>query len=260
MLPNILAARNPGSPSPKTERCDQPANIIVKARDNPFASDRVEATLDFEPSWSESGLDWTGLLDRWRTLRFRATIVGPNGSGKSTLLRSLAAHLRSQGGLVRDLFLNDQKNTLSEEEWQDLERLTDCPGRTTVLLDGAEQLSWRGRHRFRKIIDRHAFRVLGTHHRPGRWPTLISTTTTPALLAHLIEKLTRDSSSPSLTESQIEDLFARHRGNLREALWECYDRAADRAGNRRSAHFQRTQPSADAAADVATPMDLTQIQ
>lgn len=232
----------------------------MKARDNPFASDRVEALLDFEPAWCDSGLDWTELLDRWRSLNFRATIVGPHGSGKSTLLRSLATRFRSDGEPVCHLFLNDQKTTFSEAEWQGMESLANRPANTTVLLDGAEQLNWRGWRRFRKVIDRSAVRVLVTSHRPGRWPTLISTKTTPHLLGHLIEKLTRDCSSPSLTESQIENLFARHRGNLREALWECYDGAADRVGNCRSAHFQRNQPSADVAAEATAPIDLTQIQ
>ncbi len=231
----------------------------MKARDNPFASDRVEALLDFEPSWSEPGLDWTGLLDRWRTLNFRATIVGPHGSGKTTLLHSLAALLTREGSPVCHLFLNDRHKTLGHGEWRELKQHAAQHRNAVVLLDGAERLTWLAWRRFQKTIERHGTRAIATRHRPRYWSTLISTKTSPSLLGHLIRKL---APGPRFdpTEPQIRDLFDRHRGNLRAALRECYDLAADRAGSRRIAHFQHNQPIAAATAEVTSPIDLTQIQ
>lgn len=57
-------------------------------------------------------------------------------------------------------------------------------------------------------------------HREGRLPTLVTCTTTPALLDGIIRTLT-----PLAVEGVPSSaaLFTRHRGNLREALRELYD-------------------------------------
>lgn len=193
----------------------------MKARENPFAMDRVEALLGFEPEWS--GTDWPTLLTRWRELNYRAAIVGPHGSGKSTLLRTLEAQQGSDA-TVHHFFLNDRKPDFEFFEWQRLENITEK--NPIILLDGAEQLSGRAWRRFHKIITHSnaSLRALVSQHRPTRfrWPTLLSTQATPALLAHLIEKLAPDFRQ-TLTDSQINALHRRHHSNLREALWECYD-------------------------------------
>ena len=193
----------------------------MKARENPFANDRIEALLEFEPEWCDT--DWPGLLDRWRQLGYRAAIVGPHGSGKTTLLRTLEAQL-SQNSTVHHLFLNDRKPDLTSSECQLLENLTEK--NSVILLDGTELLNRRWWQRFHKIIDQSSIplRALVTQHRPSRfrWPTLLSTKPTPPLLAHLIEKLAPDFRQ-TLTDSQITAMFSDHSGNLREALWECYD-------------------------------------
>ena len=198
----------------------------MKARENPFAIDRIEALLDFEPEWC--GTDWPTLLDRWQKLDYRAAIVGPHGSGKTTLLRTLESRLKEDAtASAHHLFLNDRKPDLEQREWQVLEEI--CSSTTTtavILLDGAEQLNRRAWQRFQKIIAQSngSLRALVTQHRPSRfrWPTLLSTNPTPALLGHLIEKLAGDFRQ-TLTEPQIGDLLTRHHRNLREALWECYD-------------------------------------
>ena len=53
--------------------------------------------------------------------------------------------------------------------------------------------------------------------------TFHRTRVTPEILHRCIEKLAAGW-EPELTE--VERLFERHRGNLRHALLECYDRAA----------------------------------
>lgn len=234
----------------------------MKARENPFAIDRIEALLNFEPEWC--GSDWPDLLDRWRQLDYRAAIVGPHGSGKSTLLRTLETQLSSET-TVHHLFLNDSKPDLDPQEWQRLESTAEK--NTVILLDGAEQLNRRAWRRFHTTIIRStaSIRALVTQHRASRfrWPTLLSTRPTPALLCHLIEKTAPDFHQ-TLTDSQIDSLFTRHRGNLREALWQCYDQCSANdhplADSRLSDHCQRSQFTADIVAPITAPAVLTQIQ
>lgn len=61
--------------------------------------------------------------------------------------------------------------------------------------------------------------MLGTLHARGWLPTLATLTTSPALLAELVRELTGETMS-------CEALYHQHRGNLRAALRELYDRAA----------------------------------
>jgi MoxR-like ATPase len=197
----------------------------MKAHDNPFAMERIEALLEFEPEWY--GTNWPDLLQHWQQLDYRAAIVGPHGSGKTTLLRSLEARLKNERTQVHHFFLNDRQPDLKAHEWQRLQNLDD-QATTVILLDGAERLNRRAWRRFHESIVSHngSVRALVTQHRASRfytrWPTLLKTNPTPALLAHLIEKLAPDFAN-SLTKSQIADLLTRHGGNLREAMWECYD-------------------------------------
>jgi len=59
-----------------------------------------------------------------------------------------------------------------------------------------------------------------TVHRPSRLPTLLRTTTTPQLLQQITNELLSGNTPPP---ARIEELYATHRGNLREALRELYD-------------------------------------
>ena len=88
-----------------------------------------------------------------------------------------------------------------------------------VCLDGAEQLGpiawmwfrWRARRAGGLII---------TAHRRGRLATLVACATSVGLLDRIIRRLAPDglAAAPPAAE-----LFARHRGNLRDALRELYD-------------------------------------
>lgn len=181
----------------------------MRARDNPFASDRVlEVRYRLPDGWT-----WEGLLDRLAGLDWRAAIVGPHGRGKTTLLEDLAPRLEARGFRVRTLNLWDEHPRLNRE---DRVRLRDLGPRDFVLLDGAEQLgrlSWL----YLKLRCRRAGGLLITSHRPGLLPTLLECRTSPELLAGIVRELT-DADAPD-----VETLFARHGGNLRNALRELYD-------------------------------------
>ena len=179
----------------------------MRARDNPFAVDRVLA-VRYKPQ----GCTWDELLARLKSLRYRAAIVGPHGTGKTTLLEDLAPRLRSRGFLTTFVRLDSTEPRLGPNQWEQV----DAAGAGHVLLlDGAEQLSlpqWL-RLRFRA---RRAGGLVITTHRPGRLPTLLRTSTSPALLSQILDELG--------IPFDAAELFARHRGNLRNALWDLYDR------------------------------------
>lgn len=182
----------------------------MRARDNPFAADRVLA-VRYKPR----GFTWDGLLDRLQSLHYRAAIVGPHGTGKTTLLEDLAPRLRSRGLEPIFLRLDSSEPRLSEQQWLKVGRSQ--PGQI-LLLDGAEQLPAIHWMRFRRRA-RKAGGLLITTHRAGRLPTLVRTKTSAELLSDILDDLGFPcEDSPSV--------FHRHGGNLRDCLRELYEKCS----------------------------------
>jgi len=188
----------------------------MRARDNPFRTDRV---LELRYRLLEG--TWDGLLARLGSLRYRAAIVGPKGSGKTTLLEDLAPRLRALGYSLRDLRLDEENPGFAPGFLDPF--LASLGPQDIILFDGAEQLgafAWRSFKR----RSRAAAGLLVTLHRPGRLPTLLETATTPELLEALVGQILGGEADG--VRAILPELYARHRGNLREALRELYDRSA----------------------------------
>ena len=186
----------------------------MRARDNPFAVQRV---LDVR--YRLAGTTWDELMARLASLRFRAAIVGLHGSGKTTLLEDLGVRLAQQGFRLRMATLHTGDRRLNAAQRKVL--FQGLSPSALVLLDGAEQL---GRLAWREVRmrTRAAGGLVITSHRPDLLPTLYECCTTPELLDGILRDLL--ASEP---EAPPADLFARHGGNLREALREMYDLYAD---------------------------------
>jgi hypothetical protein len=185
----------------------------LRARDNPFAVERLHALRFRGPTATEL---WTRAL----THGGRGALVGAEGAGKTTLLLELAAHLR--GLCYRTIWIQlrrDARGLTAEHRGA----LTSLGARDVVFVDGADLLSYRDRG---WLVRRAAAAagVLGTLHAPGWLPTVAALSTTPALLDELVLDLTGRAMEPGDRDA----LFARHRGNVRTALFELYDRAATR--------------------------------
>ncbi len=192
----------------------------MRPADNPFRAQCIDH-LPLQPQ----GWDWDDLLQNLQAANYRGAIVGPHGSGKTTLLSKLTLRLEAAGLQVRGLRLHDGLRRLPPEiegTW-----LAELDLRTVLVLDGAEQLGplawWHLRRR-----SRNAAGLLITMHRPGRLPTLLTTSTSPVLLQHLIDVLLRPlpASQAARLRQRLPDateLYARHGGNLRLALRELYD-------------------------------------
>jgi len=185
----------------------------MRARDNPFAAQRLEAI-----PYRLSGPTWEELLDRLAALRFRAALAGPHGRGKTTLLEELVRRLAERGLRTRTVTLREGDRRLSREQRETLFR--DLTARDVLLVDGAEQL---GRLAWLEIRTRSraAGGLVITSHRPGLLPTLHECRTTPELLAGIVADLVGRDEAERLPPA--EDLLVRHGGNVRDALRELYD-------------------------------------
>lgn len=186
----------------------------MKARDNPFRVARVLTSIRYE-------IPAASLLPRLEALGYRAAIVGPHGSGKTTLLEDLEDVLASRGFRISHVRLDTEGPRLPRE-WRSIVRKFDATD--IVCLDGAEQLGVFAWRRFRWSA-RRAGGLIITTHEPGRLTTLIECTTSVGLLERIMQRLAPgDASANSLsTAPRAEELFARHHGNIRDALRELYD-------------------------------------
>jgi hypothetical protein len=185
----------------------------MRARENPFAAERV-LSIRYELADGDLGT----LIARLAHLRYRAAIVGRHGSGKTTLLEDLEPPLARAGFRIRHLRLDADHRAFPRgflAQWA-----ASLDARDLVCVDGAEQLDARQWMMFRWRT-RHAGGLLITSHRRGWLPTLIECTTSPELLAGIVRRLAPEPSG--VRTPTAADLFARHRGNLREALRELYD-------------------------------------
>jgi hypothetical protein len=186
----------------------------MRARDNPFTTDRV---LRIRYRLPEA--DWVDLLARLERHRYRGAIVGPHGTGKTTLLEDLEDRLRARGVPIVPLRLDSSKRTFTRAE------LDACFAASTsahvISLDGAEQLPRLAWHAFERRA-RHARGLILTSHRAGLLPTLHTCATDERLLEDIMSRLLGSRTDAGSAPSS-RDLFRRHHGNLRDALREMYD-------------------------------------
>jgi hypothetical protein len=185
----------------------------MRARDNPFRSDRVlSVRYQFQ-----SGT-WKDLLARFDALGRRAAIVGPQGSGKTTLLEDLEPYFRDRGDSVRHLRLDAETPSFDGKFLDDF--FASLSLRSVILFDGAEQLGPMAWHRFKRR-SRGAGGLMVTLHRPGRLPTLLETQPSPELFDALVRQILGDRAGE--VRPLMPRLYEKHAGNLREALRELYD-------------------------------------
>jgi hypothetical protein len=186
----------------------------MKARDNPFAVERVHA-IRYRP------LDTTfdEILRRLRELSYRAAIVGPEGAGKTTLLEDLQGMLEQKGFRPRPVFVNDTSH-LDRAACRRL--LSELTRDQIVLLDGADLIRRSDWSLLKRGTTIHAGGLVITSHRHGLLPTLIECATTPALLTEIVARLLLPPSH-DISSEFLDHLYERHLGNLRTCLRELYD-------------------------------------
>ena len=186
----------------------------MKARENPFSSDRV-LQIRYRPQ----GWTWEGILSKLEAQAFRGLIVGPNGSGKTTLLEDLSKRMQRRGwrSCWLRLFANERRPSIAELVRFGLAlRLNDL-----VVIDGAEQLgplAWG----LVNCLSHRASGLVATSHVPGRLPLLMECRTDSKLLGDLVKTLWPE--VPDGIHSEIPRLQHEYNGNIREVLRALYDR------------------------------------
>lgn len=190
--------------------------MMLTARDNPFSVDRV-----LQVRYRLLDRSWETLLGDLARHDYRAAIVGRQGAGKSTLLEDLAAPLADRGYAIHWLRLSRERPRFPPGFWRTF--FISLGPRDVILFDGAEQLRRLAWLRFR-WLSRRAGGVIVTAHRPGLLPTLIDCRTTPELFEQIVAQL----AGPAAHRWQplLDQLFAKHDGDIRLALRELYDLAA----------------------------------
>lgn len=188
---------------------------MLPARDNPFSTDRV-----LRERYRLRDGDWAPLLEKLTYHCGRGALVGPKGSGKTTLLEDLMVRLARPGRRMTLIRLSAESPRLSAVFNPTFFAKLDA--NDSVFLDGAEQLSFFQWLRFRRATRRAGILIVTTH-RAGRLPLLHRCVTTPRLLQELVRSLGVD-----LSTHEAGRLHQHHRGNIREALRELYDRCAEK--------------------------------
>ncbi len=194
------------------------SSLSARHRSNPFATrhTRPGAVPPLDPLGGPLAVGPVlAMLDRHPAL----AIVGPHGTGKSTLLAAIASELDSAGS---PLVLRRRRDSIAA-----LQAILRARRGTTLLLDGWERVGPLAGRLVRLAARLRGCRLVVTSHRPAGMPTAVETVGTLPLLTAIVARL--PANAGLITPADLADAFARHRGNLRDALADLYDRFEHRA-------------------------------
>ncbi len=192
-------------------------NNFCPARKNPFATEHLTKT-----GYRFSDGSLALLQKQFVALGNRAAIVGPQGHGKTTLQKELAFAMTSAQTHWINLREGDRKIPPSILH----EVFSQADANDLICVDGAEQLSWWNWKKFLRQLGKDQ-QCLITSHRQGLLPTLIKCETSVSLLADLVTELT--STPDAAQQKELELIFKKHRGDIRQSIRELYDRCSNGA-------------------------------
>ncbi|MBM4002206.1 MAG: molybdopterin-guanine dinucleotide biosynthesis protein MobB [Planctomycetes bacterium] len=158
------------------------------------------------------------LIEQLARQNWNGQIVGPHGTGKSTLVQSLIPVLRDAG---RDVVTIVRHAVEKEPVLTPI--LSELNARRQLVIDGFEQYSCWDRWRIRRACRRAGAGLIVSTHRDMGLPMLFETRIDIALAKSIIRQLL--AGQPIwIPDCDIESAWARHGPNLRETLFELYDR------------------------------------
>lgn len=166
-------------------------------------------------------IDAAGLLRRIAPGRV-VSLVGPHGHGKSTLLTSLTAAARRGGSETNTVRIRSPSDS-----WRPVAAVLATPHGGLVACDGWERALPGTGLIVRTVAAARRLRVVVTTHEPRGLPVLAYCDTSAALLDELVARL--PDHGGLIDAADIDDAYRRHAGNVREALYDLYDRFEWRA-------------------------------
>jgi DNA replication protein DnaC len=187
--------------------------------DNPFSTRRVRpGAVDF--CFPEAaGLE--ELIDRLQRNLWRGEIVGPHGSGKSTLLYSFLTAIQQTGRNPILFELHDSQRRLPKG-WRQKIELSALSGPAIVVVDGYEQLNGWNRFWLNRYCRYRHVGLLVTSHSSVGMPKLFRTSPSIETAHKVVERLMQHEQT-KFSPDLINELFEKHRGDIRELLFDLYD-------------------------------------
>jgi hypothetical protein len=155
--------------------------------------------------------------------QWRGAIIGPHGSGKSTLLETLKPAIVAAGRNVQSISLRDGQRRLPRRFFKTWSRVSNL----LVIIDGYEQLGWPARLLLWFRCRAAGTGLLVTSHSAVRIPTLVWLSPNRQLVEQLVDDLCAEVST-TITRADIAASHACHGSNVREILFDLYDRHEER--------------------------------
>jgi hypothetical protein len=187
------------------------------AESNPFCTRHIRPGA--MPFLFAPGQSVQLLIDRFRQADWWGEIIGPHGSGKSSLLAAITPEIEGTGRATLLVELHDGQRRLPTDLWRN-PRLA-AP--MVLIVDGYEQLSRWNCIRLKRFCRVRRLGLLVTAHQSVGMPTLFQTSSSLALAEQIVGQLLA-SHDLALEPAAIRECYARQNGNLREMLFDLYDR------------------------------------
>ncbi len=162
-------------------------------------------------------VDLVPLTDRLPGPGGCVAITGPHGHGKTSLLVAILAEAGVRGRRTMLVRVG-----ASSDAWRVLTVLARTAPATVVGIDGWDRIASACLPVLRLVAWCRGASLLVTTHRLDGLPILARCETTLGLLTAIVARLPHHGGLIDATD--LEDAFRRHGGNVREALYDLYDR------------------------------------
>lgn len=162
-------------------------------------------------------VDVTALADRIPAPGGCGAISAPHGHGKTSLLLAILERVAARGKPTALVRVGSPRDA-----WRVLAVVARTAPHTVVGIDGWDRMWFAVMPAVRLVAICRGASLLVTTHRPGRLPVLARCETSRDLLSAIVDRLPDHGGLIDATD--IDDAFSRHGGNVREALYDLYDR------------------------------------